>query len=678
MTEKEVHSPAVLCAEIVARAKAGDREALGQIYEATSTEIYRTIHAMVRDEQTVLDIQQDVYVQAFSHLDQLREPDSLRPWLRQIAVNRVRLQFRAEKPLLFTELSSEDDGPVPDFPDLHEEGAPALELEKKETARLVRQILDKLSDGQRLLIGMYYYEQMPVKKIAENLGISEGAVKVQLYRGRKKVETEVRRLEEEGVKLYGLSPLPFVVALLRRLVPMERAEKAVFTGALERSGAAAALQTTLPFFQSALGRVVIGLGIAAAIGGGIAGGRWLNSHRAVRHDAPTSENVLRINAGDPTLPSDRTGPAQPTGPDLPVDPTETEIAAHEAPTAPVVTEPPATAPGASQPAPPEAGGPGAEDGNSDPGIGFLGWRWGDFPEEAAGDRGDFEPPHEYYLHVSVHGDPVPEVYTDHPEVVALRFSGKTTPEGYVDYSWGAKYQSPGVAHIYCRINGETVAQLTVDNPTYTPALSSVEFFSGMGQDGTLTYESAAGSDLNDIMMLSTLYCGPAYHDGQIILPEIVTDRPDLLLIEEYEGNDQVYTHPSYDIRTLKKGTAHIMIQFDGVTVKTYTVNILHDQPKVLSCQWVAAPDAPSDRNDLAPGDSDILRVTVQGIRVPTLYPTDSQMIQVDSLGRNEAAEPDDEEIRVYEWRVTVLAPGTAELHLCLDTIIRIELTVNAE
>jgi RNA polymerase sigma factor (sigma-70 family) len=179
MTEKEVHSPAVLSAETVARAKAGDREALGQIYEATSTEIYRTIHAMVRDEQTVLDIQQDVYVQAFSHLDQLREPDSLRPWLRQIAVNRVRLQFRKEMPLLFTELSSEDDGPVPDFPDLHEEGAPALELEKKETARLVRQILDKLSDGQRLLIGMYYYEQMPVKKIAENLGISESAVKVQ-------------------------------------------------------------------------------------------------------------------------------------------------------------------------------------------------------------------------------------------------------------------------------------------------------------------------------------------------------------------------------------------------------------------------------------------------------------------------------------------------------------------
>jgi RNA polymerase sigma-70 factor (ECF subfamily) len=73
-----------------------------------------------------------------------------------------------------------------------------------------------LTDGQRAVMGLYYYEEMSVKEIAEALDIPESTVKGQLRGGRRKVETRVRALEEEGVKLWGLTPLAFFRAALQR------------------------------------------------------------------------------------------------------------------------------------------------------------------------------------------------------------------------------------------------------------------------------------------------------------------------------------------------------------------------------------------------------------------------------------------------------------------------------
>ena len=72
---------------LVERALAGDQAAYTALYEATAQALYRSIHAMVRSEELTLDIQQEVYASAFTHLDQLEDPEKLLPWLRAIAVN---------------------------------------------------------------------------------------------------------------------------------------------------------------------------------------------------------------------------------------------------------------------------------------------------------------------------------------------------------------------------------------------------------------------------------------------------------------------------------------------------------------------------------------------------------------------------------------------------------------
>ena len=53
-------------------------------------------------------------------------------------------------------------------------------------------------EEQQLIVGMRYYDELSVKEIAETLNISAGAVKAQLFHGRKKVETAVQELEKQG------------------------------------------------------------------------------------------------------------------------------------------------------------------------------------------------------------------------------------------------------------------------------------------------------------------------------------------------------------------------------------------------------------------------------------------------------------------------------------------------
>ena len=283
---------------LLQNARAGDQDAFTALYNATSQDVYQTIRSMVRSEQLALDIQQEVYIRAFSRLDQLGDPSKFPSWLRVIAVNQTRTELKKRTPILFTELEREDGPEIPEISDDRPERLPELVLEQKETAELVQEILGSLTDSQRLLVGMYYYEQIPVTKIAQDLNLSPGTVKTQLSRSRRKVETRVRALEEKGVKLYGLSPMPFLLALLKRLRPAEKAEKQVLADALTESGVAetAMIRVGTGFFHAVAGKLLAGLTAVAIIGGGIAGFSWYRN----RKTAPTVGDVQLINTVNQT------------------------------------------------------------------------------------------------------------------------------------------------------------------------------------------------------------------------------------------------------------------------------------------------------------------------------------------------------------------------------------------
>ena len=206
--------------DLLKRARNKDQQALAEIYSQSCSAVYRVIRVLVKDEDTVNDLVQDTYVKAFSRLDQLQDEAKLVPWLKMIANNTAKDWLKKCKPVYFNELAGESD----DTDDLSfEENIedenidlnPEMAMDRQEVSRLVMEILDQLPEDQRMVIGMFYYEEMSVKDIAEVLGVSDNTVKSRLNYGRKKIKELVLDLEKKGTRLYNVAPLAFFIYLLR-------------------------------------------------------------------------------------------------------------------------------------------------------------------------------------------------------------------------------------------------------------------------------------------------------------------------------------------------------------------------------------------------------------------------------------------------------------------------------
>ena len=201
--------------ELIDRARNNDQVAITELYNKTYSSVYYTVKALIKDEDAALDILQDSYIKAFKSLEQLKEPEKFKAWVKQIAHNRAIDYLRKTKPLLFSEMESTDSDTPLEFEDTNTDNLPEAVIDRDETSRLIREILNDLPDEQRAVISMFYYEQLSVKEIAEELGVSENTVKSRLNYGRKKIETKVLDLEKKGTKLYGLAPIPFLLLLFK-------------------------------------------------------------------------------------------------------------------------------------------------------------------------------------------------------------------------------------------------------------------------------------------------------------------------------------------------------------------------------------------------------------------------------------------------------------------------------
>ena len=118
----------------------------------------------------------------------MNSPEGALKWLKTITVNTARDYFRKSCVRHESLIAEEEEAT---FESLAAKSAlispvktPEDILQKAETRRLVADALLSLPKQQRVLLIEFYYNERPIKDIAEMLGISEGAVKTRLSRAR--------------------------------------------------------------------------------------------------------------------------------------------------------------------------------------------------------------------------------------------------------------------------------------------------------------------------------------------------------------------------------------------------------------------------------------------------------------------------------------------------------------
>ena len=120
------------------------------------------------------DAAQEAAIAAMTDLDRLRSPERFGAWFCGIALNIARRWLRQLRPEL------------PGLPDGHASAAPdpAEVAEAADVSARVRGAIAALADGQRDAVTLFYLQGLSHAEVAEELGISVGAVKSRLHQAR--------------------------------------------------------------------------------------------------------------------------------------------------------------------------------------------------------------------------------------------------------------------------------------------------------------------------------------------------------------------------------------------------------------------------------------------------------------------------------------------------------------
>lgn len=172
---------------LVERARAGDVDAFGELYQRTHRRIYQYIRQMVPTPEDAEDLMQEVYLRAWGGLKGLHANEAFWVWLHRIARNAV-LDSRKRKQLDTVSLEStytdDEDGESESIEVADWSDNPEQIVLSEATQEAVRQAVRSLPENHREVVTMYHLEDMEISEIAQVLGVPKNTVLSRLARAR--------------------------------------------------------------------------------------------------------------------------------------------------------------------------------------------------------------------------------------------------------------------------------------------------------------------------------------------------------------------------------------------------------------------------------------------------------------------------------------------------------------
>ena len=165
--------------DLIVAAQGGDEAAFGLLVERYKHTVFATAVAITNDFDEVNDISQEVFLRAWFWIRGLKEPAAWTGWIKTIARNRSMtwVQRRKRQPVR--------ESLHPDLVDPSD--APDRITEREERKQMIPSALRKLPDTSSEALLLYYVDDVKTPRMAEQLGVSEAAVRQRLRRARQQM-----------------------------------------------------------------------------------------------------------------------------------------------------------------------------------------------------------------------------------------------------------------------------------------------------------------------------------------------------------------------------------------------------------------------------------------------------------------------------------------------------------
>ena len=146
------------------------------VYEKYAPKMFSICLRYSKNHEDARDMMHDGFIKVFTNIKSYRQESSLDAWITRVIINNAIDKINAKNKELrrqkdyMAELNNENELADDDH------------YLEKFSASDIREAIMKLPQGQRIILNLYVFEDLPHKEIARLNGISEGTSKSQLAR----------------------------------------------------------------------------------------------------------------------------------------------------------------------------------------------------------------------------------------------------------------------------------------------------------------------------------------------------------------------------------------------------------------------------------------------------------------------------------------------------------------
>ncbi|WP_411346580.1 sigma-70 family RNA polymerase sigma factor [Paenibacillus sp. WLX1005] len=162
-------------------AQDGDHEAFLELIKHIEVRLYRISSSILKKKEDIVDAMQETIIKTYESLPQLREASFFETWAIRILINECNSILQKRKRLI-------------PFAEIH---PPIVHVPAYEAVDM-RELVDQLEEDKRQLIILHYFQDIPLKQVAEIMQITESTAKTRLHRTRKLLSSWLEDNEEGG------------------------------------------------------------------------------------------------------------------------------------------------------------------------------------------------------------------------------------------------------------------------------------------------------------------------------------------------------------------------------------------------------------------------------------------------------------------------------------------------
>jgi len=174
--------------QLVRNAQAGNRSAFGELVRLFESNVFAVGLRRLRNRTEASELTQDVFIQVYRKLSQLREPERFAGWLKRItvrmAINRAvrRPPEIAQDPSILANRDGTGRSPL--------EG-----LLSGERAEQLRGGLERLRELDRRTLLAFYFEGQSLIEMSDRFHSPVGTIKRRLHTARNRLREELDQLQ---------------------------------------------------------------------------------------------------------------------------------------------------------------------------------------------------------------------------------------------------------------------------------------------------------------------------------------------------------------------------------------------------------------------------------------------------------------------------------------------------